>query len=231
MSACAAVKPYQKMYLNDEDMQLKRSVLEEHETSFQTYRKAAAGAAGGKMGGGNHSAPHIDGVIRAGPVDQRPNESRPDVLIFNSEPLTEALEVSGPVTATLYIVSSACDTDFVVRLIDVYPDGTAYNLTEGILRARFRDSIWEPPQLLEPGQAYELTVDMMATSNVFLLGHRIRVHVTSSNFPLWDRNPNTGHQQGGDAEVVRAQQTIHCSPQRPSHVLLSAAAQPDLSAL
>ena len=141
--------------------------------------------------GGNHSSPHIDGVIRAGPVDQRPNESRPDVLIFTSEPVDEPLEVTGPVTAKLYAASSACDTDFVARLIDVYPDGTAFNLTEGILRARFRESIWEPPRLLEPGRVYEFTIDMMATSNVFLPGHRIRVHVTSSNFPLWE--PQSEH--------------------------------------
>ena len=131
--------------------------------------------------------------------------------------------VTGPVTATIYADSSSCDTDFIVRLVDVYPDGTAYNLTEGILRARFRASIWEPEQLMEPGTVYAFEIDMMATSNVFLPGHRIRVHVTSSNFPLWDRNPNTGHPQGQDAELVSAKQTLHCGPDRPSHVMLSVA--------
>ena len=173
--------------------------------------------------GGNHSSPLIEGVIRAGPVDQRPNEDRPDVLVFTSEPMDEALEVTGPVTATIFAASSAADTDFIVRLIDVYPDGTAYNLTEGILRARFRESIWEPEQLLEPNRVYAFNIDMMATSNVFLPGHRIRVHVTSSNFPLWDRNPNTGHPQGRDAELVTAEQTIHCGGERSSHVVLSVA--------
>ncbi len=173
--------------------------------------------------GGNHSSPLIEGVIRAGPVDQRPNEDRPDVLVFTSEPVDEPVEVTGPVTATIYAASSARDTDWVVRLIDVYPDGTAFNLTEGILRGRFRESIWEPERLMEPGQVYAFEIDLMATSNVFLPGHRIRVHVTSSNFPLWDRNPNTGHEQGSDAELVEAQQTIHCSPDRSSHVMLSVA--------
>ena len=173
--------------------------------------------------GGNHSSPLVEGVIRAGPVDQRPNEGRQDVLVFTSEPMEKSLEVTGPVTATIYADSSSCDTDFIVRLVDVYPDGTAYNLTEGILRARFRASIWEPEQLMEPGTVYAFEIDMMATSNVFLPGHRIRVHVTSSNFPLWDRNPNTGHPQGQDAELVSAKQTLHCGPDRPSHVMLSVA--------
>jgi putative CocE/NonD family hydrolase len=102
----------------------------------------------------------------------------------------------------------------------VYPDGTAYNLTEGIIRARFRESIWEPEKLLEPGRIYEFTIDMMVTSNVFLQGHRIRIHIASSNFPLWDRNPNTGHVQGMDAETQAACQTIYHDMRCPSHVLL-----------
>ena len=170
--------------------------------------------------GGNHSSPEIPGVIRAGPVDQRPNEKRKDVLVFTSAPMTEDLEVTGPVVVKLYAASSARDTDFIARLIDVYPDGTVYNLTEGIIRARFRESIWEPPRLLEPGKVYEYSIDLMATSNVFLKGHRIRVHITSSNFPLWDRNPNTGHEQAMDAELQVAQQTIYHNEEYPSHILL-----------
>ena len=170
--------------------------------------------------GGNHSATAVPGVIRAGPVDQRPNENRKDVLVFTSAPLAEDLEVTGPVAVKLHAASSARDTDFIARLIDVYPDGTAYNLTEGIIRARFRESIWERPQLLEPGKIYEYTIDLLATSNVFLKGHRIRVHITSSNFPMWDRNPNTGHEQGVDAEIAVAEQTIYHEQAHPSHILL-----------
>ena len=170
--------------------------------------------------GGNHSAPQIPDLIRAGPVDQRRNENRQDVLVFTSDPVTEDLEVTGPVVAKLYASSTAPDTDFIVRLIDVYPDGTAYNLTEGIIRARFRESIWEPPRLLEPGRVCEYTIDLMATSNVFLKGHCIRVHITSSNFPMWDRNPNTGHEQGVDAEVQVAEQTVYHDRRFASHIVL-----------
>ena len=169
--------------------------------------------------GGNHSAPHIPGIIRAGPVDQRPNETRKDVLVFTSEPMGADLEVTGPVVVKLYAASTARDTDFIARLIDVYPDGRAYNLTEGIIRARFSESIWEPPHLLTPVKIEEYTIDLMATSNVFKKGHRLRVHITSSNFPMWDRNPNTGHEQGMDAEMTVAEQTIYHDRRYPSHIV------------
>ena len=170
--------------------------------------------------GGNHSATEIPGIIRAGPVDQRPNENRQDVLVFTSEPLARDLEVTGPVVIKLHAASSARDTDFIARLSDVYPDGRAFNLTEGILRARFRESIWERPRLLEPDRPYEYTIDLLPTANVFLKGHRIRVHITSSNFPMWDRNPNTGNEQGMDTERKIARQTIYHDRVRPSHILL-----------
>ena len=170
--------------------------------------------------GGNHSSPEIPQVIRAGAVDQRPNESRPDVLVFTSPSLEQDTEITGPVVAKLFAASSCRDTDFIVRLIDVYPDGTAYNLTEGIIRARFRESIWELPKPLLAGEVYEFAVQLEPTSNVFRKGHRIRVHVTSSNFPLWDRNPNTGNEQGMDAETAVASQTIYHDRRHPSHVLL-----------
>jgi hypothetical protein len=170
--------------------------------------------------GGNHSSPDIPGVIRVGAVDQQPNEGRDDVLVFTSDPLPVDTEVTGPIEVKLYAASSAPDTDFIARLIDVYPDGMAYNLTEGIIRARFRQSIWEPPELLKPGEIYEYTIELLPTSNVFKRGHRIRVHVTSSNFPLWDRNPNTGHEQGMDVEMQSAEQTIYHSRAYPSHIVL-----------
>ena len=170
--------------------------------------------------GGNHSSPEIPGVIRAGAVDQSPNENRGDVLVFTTSSTAEDTEITGPVEVRLYAASSCRDTDFIARLIDVYPDGTAYNLTEGIVRARFRESIWEPPQPLVPGEVYEFTVQLAPTSNVFRKGHRIRIHVTSSNFPLWDRNPNTGDEQGMDARIEVATQTVYCDRRRPSHILL-----------
>ena len=170
--------------------------------------------------GGNHSSPDIPGIIRVGTVDQRPDESRQDVLVFTSSPVQEDTEVTGPITIKLYAASSARDTDFIARLIDVYSDGTAYNLTEGIIRARFRESIWEPPKLLEPGKIYEYTIDLLPTSNVFRKGHSIRVHVTSSDFPLYDRNPNTGNEQFMDAEMQIADQAIFHDAERPSHIVL-----------
>jgi hypothetical protein len=172
--------------------------------------------------GGNHSfikARAADYIV-AGPVDQRPNEQRHDVLVFSSEPLQSPVEVTGPVTVRLHASSSARDTDFVARLIDVYPDGRAVNLTEGVIRARFRESLWEPPRLLEPGEIHEYTIELQPTSNVFLRGHRIRVHITSSSFPLWDRNPNTGLEQGMYADLQVAQQTIFHDQARASHILL-----------
>ncbi len=170
--------------------------------------------------GGNHSSPNIPGVLRVGTVDQRPIESRQDVLVFTGPPVEEDTEVTGPIVVKLYAASSARDTDFIARLMDVYPDGTAYNLTEGIIRARFRESIWESPKLLVPNEIYEYTIELLPTSNVFLKGHSIRVHVTSSNFPLYDRNPNTGHEQGVDAEMQVAEQTIYHDERYPSHIIL-----------
>ncbi len=171
--------------------------------------------------GGNHSGPqdHPE-IIRVGAVDQRPNWARSDVLVFSTPPLADDVEVTGPVTAKLHAASSARDTDFIVRLIDVAPEGIAYNLTEGIIRARFRESIWEAPRLLEPGEIYDYDIELQPTSNVFKRGHSICVHVTSSGFPLWDRNPNTGHDQGVDTELQVAHQTIYHDRRRPSHILL-----------
>ena len=171
--------------------------------------------------GGNHSGPqdHPD-VIRVGAIDQRPNWDREDVLVFETPALTTDLEVTGPVTVKLFAASSAPDTDFIARLIDVYPDGTAYNLTDGIIRARFRESIYEPPKLLEPGRTYEYTIDLQPTSNVFKKGHSICVHITSSSFPLWDRNPNTGHEQGMDADMQVAYQTVSHDRTNPSYIIL-----------
>jgi putative CocE/NonD family hydrolase len=157
----------------------------------------------------------------AGPYDQRVIEARPDVLVFTSEPLQQDTEVTGPVTVSLWAASSAPDTDFVARLCDVHPDGRSINLTDGVVRARNRDwSSGAAPSPIEPGRPYCFDVDLWSTSNVFKAGHRIRLQVTSSCFPRWDRNPNTGHSPGADAELAVAEQTVFHDRERPSHVLL-----------
>jgi putative CocE/NonD family hydrolase len=156
-----------------------------------------------------------------GGFDQRPTENREDVLVYSTPVLEQDLEVTGPIVAHLWAVSSAPDTDFVARLVDVHPDGYAQNLTDGILRARYRNfARGEEPSLIEPGKAYEYEIDLWATSNVFKKGHRIRLDVTSSCFPRWDRNPNTGHEFGADEEMVVAHQKILHDAEHPSYVLL-----------
>lgn len=157
----------------------------------------------------------------AGPYDQRSVESRDDVLVYSTSPLDGDVEVTGPIKVRLWAASSAPDTDFVARLVDVYPDGFAQNLTDGIIRARYRGFVaGEDPSPIEPGQAYEYEIDLWATSNRFKKGHRIRLDVTSSCFPRWDRNPNTGHEFGSDAELVVAHQTVLHDTEHPSYVVL-----------
>jgi putative CocE/NonD family hydrolase len=155
----------------------------------------------------------------AGPLDQRPIEGRRDVLIYTSDVLQEEVETTGPVKVVLYASSDAVDTDFVAKLVDVLPDGSSYNMAEGILRARYREST-ATPRPLTPGQVYRMEIDMVGTSVAFLKGHRIRVHVTSSHFPQFDRNPNTGAAFGTTAEVRVAQQTVYHDAERPSHIVL-----------
>jgi len=155
----------------------------------------------------------------AGPMDQRPIEKRKDVLVYTSEPVTEELEVTGPVKVVLFASSDAVDTDFVAKLVDVYPDGSSYNMAEGIVRARYRESLSKPAPM-KPGSVYRFEIDLVGTSVAFLKGHRIRVHVTSSHFPQFDRNLNTGEPFGTSATIRVAEQTIHHDAERASHVLL-----------
>ena len=163
-----------------------------------------------------------------GPFDQQPTESREDVLVYTSGELKEDLEVTGPIKVHLWAVSSAPDTDFVARLVDVHDDGYAQNLTDGIIRARYRHfERGETPSLIEPGKAYEYEIDLWATSNVFKAGHRIRLEVTSSNFPRWDRNPNTGHDFGTDTEMVVAHQTILHDAEHASYIVLPIVSVPE----
>lgn len=157
----------------------------------------------------------------AGPADQRPVEQRQDVLCFSTPVLQEPIEVTGHVTLVLHVASSAHDTDFTGKLVDVYPDGRALYLTDGILRARYRNSLSEP-ELLEPDKTYEITLDLSVTSNVFLPGHRIRLEVSSSNFPRYDRNTNTGgviSQDTEDEAVVAVNRVLH-GPDHPSRLIL-----------
>jgi putative CocE/NonD family hydrolase len=157
--------------------------------------------------------------LSPGPRDQQQVETRPDVLVYSTPPLEADLEVTGPVTLDLYASSSAVDTDFTGKLVDVGPDGTAINLTEGILRARYRESTSAATPLV-PGKVYHYTIDLWATSNVFLKGHRIRVEVSSSNFPRFDRNLNTGKSAAADATFVKAANTVLHDSNHPSALVL-----------
>ena len=158
-----------------------------------------------------------------------PLASRPDVLVFQTEPLAESLEVTGPVEVNLWIASTAVDTDFTAKLLDVYPpsrdypEGYALNLTDGILRAKFRNS-WSEPELLTPGQVYPITIQLYPTANLFARGHRLRLDISSSNFPRLDVNGNTGENPAFSALRITAENTVYHDRQRPSHALLWVAA-------
>jgi putative CocE/NonD family hydrolase len=158
-------------------------------------------------------------ILAMGVQDQRPVEEREDVLVYTGPVLTEALEVTGPIAVTLYAASSARDTDFTAKLVDVRPDGYAQNLADGIVRARYRDSR-QTPALLTPGEVTRFTIDLWATSHVFRAGHRIRVEVSSSNFPRFDRNLNTGVDQATGTRGQAARQTVFHDGRYPSHITL-----------
>lgn len=154
-----------------------------------------------------------------GPRDQRAAENRNDVLVYSTKPLAEDLEVIGPVTLELWARSSSVDTDFTAKLVDVSPEGFSMNLTDGILRMRYRDS-QEKPELMNPNQVYKISVDLWATSNVFKRGHILRLEVSSSNFPRFDRNLNTGADQATSREFVSATNTILHDAEHPSALLV-----------
>ena len=158
-------------------------------------------------------------IIPVGVQDQREVESRQDVLVYTGEPLSEPLEVTGPVTVTLFAATSAPDTDFTAKLVDVRPDGYARNLADGIIRGRYRASRTRPT-LLQPDTVSEFTIDLWATSHVFLPGHRIRVEISSSNFPRFDRNLNTGDDQATSSRFQTASQSVFHDPRYPSHIVL-----------
>jgi len=174
----------------------------------------------------------------AGPYDQRTNEdvfgatppylplaARADILVFETPPLDADMEVTGPIVVKLWISSSAPDTDFTAKLIDWhppnadYPQGYAMNITDGILRCRYRKS-WEKPELLAPGEIAEITIEPMPSSNLFKRGHCIRLDISSSNFPRFDVNPNTGEPEGRARRRQIARNGVHASARYPSHIVL-----------
>jgi hypothetical protein len=160
-------------------------------------------------------------AITPGAFDQRTVEARADVLVYTSEPFKQGVEVSGPMTPTLYVSSDAKDTDFTVKVVDVYPDGRAYNLDESIQRMRYRDGYDKPLAWMEPGKVYKVTLQPLTTSNYFAAGHRLRIEVSSSNFPRFDRNLNTGGNNYDETEGVVAHNAVHHSRQYPSHVTIT----------
>ena len=160
-------------------------------------------------------------AVVPGSMDQRTMETRPDILVYTSEPFKEGVELSGPITPTLYVSSDAKDTDFTVKVIDVYPDGRAYNLDESIQRMRYRDGYDKPLVWMEPGKAYKVTLQPLNTSNYFAPGHRLRIEVSSSNFPRFDRNLNTGGRNYDEVKGVVAHNVVHHSAQYPSQLVVT----------
>lgn len=167
-------------------------------------------------------APTVGGIqlsIPAGPMDQRKVESRDDVLVFTSDPLTSPLEVTGRIRAKIWFSTDVPDTDFIARLCDVYPDGRSFNLCEGAIRTRFRDGL-ESESLLKSGKIYPLEIDLWSTSVIFNTGHRIRLQITSSSAPGYDPNPNTGAEFRSNTETRKANIKLYVDSKHPSHLLL-----------
>jgi putative CocE/NonD family hydrolase len=154
-----------------------------------------------------------------GPRDQRLVQGRNDILVYTSQPADKDMEITGRIMCTLYAASNAVDTDFTAKLVDVYPNGYAQILREGIIRGRYRNS-FKKQEPLTPGKVYEYAIDLWSLSHVVRKGHKIQVEISSSNFPKYDRNPNTGAKFGGDTQLQKAAQTIYHSDEYPSHIVL-----------
>jgi putative CocE/NonD family hydrolase len=161
-----------------------------------------------------------------GVYDQRNIEKRNDVLVYTNPVLKENLEVTGHIKVILFASTDSRDTDWTAKLVDVYPDGSAFNLCDGIIRAQYHKDPLNP-KLVTPDQIYRYEIDLWATSNVFLSGHKIRVEISSSNFPRFDRNPNTGNTFGMDAKIKKAKQKVYHSVEYPSHIILPVIPSPD----
>jgi len=160
-------------------------------------------------------------AVQAGAFDQRKMEARNDILVYTSAPFKEGTELSGPIEPTLYVSSDAKDTDFTVKVLDVYPEGQAYNLDESIQRLRYRDGYDKPLVWMEPGKVYKVTLQPLNTSNYFDVGHQLRIEVSSSNFPRFDRNLNTGGNNYDEGKGVIAHNSVHHSKQYPSQVTVT----------
>jgi uncharacterized protein len=158
-------------------------------------------------------------AVQGGSFDQHQMETRQDILVYTTEPFAEGVEVTGNIETTLYVASDAKDTDFTVKLVDIYPDGRAYNLDETILRARYREG-FDKEMMMENGKVYKLTLSPMATSNFFAPGHRIRIEVSSSNFPRFDRNLNTGGPNYNESKGVVANNQVFHTGKYPSQIQL-----------
>ena len=181
---------------------------------------------------------HSYSLVTPGPMHQREQPGlmacsepypllcdRPDVISFQTDPLSQDVEITGPIEVKLYVGSDALDTDFTAKLLDIYPpsddypDGYHLNLCDSILRTRYRNS-WTKPEMMTPGEIYPITIELTPTSNLFKAGHRIRVDISSSNFPRFDINPNTGEPIGKHTKTQPAQNTIHLNREHPSHITL-----------
>jgi uncharacterized protein len=160
-------------------------------------------------------------AVTGGAFDQRKTEERDDVLVYTSEPFKAGLELTGPIVPTLYVSSDAKDTDFTVKVLDVYPDGRAYNLDESIQRMRYREGYTTPPVWMESGKVYKVTLQPLNTSNFFAAGHRLRIEVSSSNFPRFDRNLNTGGPNYDEVKGVVAHNRVHHSKVHPSSLTIT----------
>ena len=163
-------------------------------------------------------------AVQAGSFDQQKNEAREDVLVYTSEPFVNGIELTGPIVPTLYVSSDARDTDFTVKVLDVYPDGKAYNLDESIQRMRYRDGYDKPLAWMEKGKVYKVALQPLNTSNYFAPGHRVRIEISSSNFPRFDRNLNTGGNNYDEVKAVVARNSVHHSKRYPSSVTFTAMA-------
>lgn len=153
-------------------------------------------------------------------------EARNDVLVYTTPPFTSGTEMSGPINVSLYVSSSAKDTDFTFRIDDVYPDGRAFNLIENIQRMRYRDGYDKPPVWMEPGRVYKVNFQPIDFSNYFAAGHRLRLEVSSSNFPRFDRNLNTGGNNYDETNFVIAHNSVHHSSEYPSKITITVVPNP-----
>lgn len=165
-------------------------------------------------------------AVVAGAMDQQKKEERPDVLVYTSEAFTEGMELSGPIIPTLYVASDAKDTDFTVKILDVYPDGRAYNLDESIQRMRYREGYDKPPVMMENGKVYKVTFQPLNTANYFAPGHKLRIEISSSNFPRFDRNLNTGGNNYDETKGVVAHNVVHHSTRYPSTITVTVVKKP-----